>query len=175
MFASYNNHPIDGVCEKLSSLTYRGRPILFPIIRLGNQEKMKEALKRIRYAYEEAAKIPIFSSTLERNKDDRIQRTRRLSQLLKQYDEVLELKERRETIRRLLDYDERQGLSPQRLPFEADLRGRQLRRVETQIEKAGEITNEAALSLLADDQEELKKYLYYTSASSHEAIGRAPV
>lgn len=32
---------------------------------------MKEALKRIRYAYEEAAKIPIFSSTLERNKDDR--------------------------------------------------------------------------------------------------------
>ena len=165
LFASYNNHPIDGVCEKLSSLTYRGRPILFPIIRLGNQEKMKEALKRIRYAYEEAAKIPIFSSTLERNKDDRIQRTRRLSQLLKQYDEVLELKERRETIRRLLDYDERQGLSPQRLPFEADLRGRQLRRVETQIEKAGEITNEAALSLLADDQEELKKYLYYTSAS----------
>ena len=171
LFVSYNNHPIDGVCEKLSSLTYRGRPILFPIIRLGNQEKMKEALKRIRYAYEEAMKIPIFPSTLERNKDDRIQRTRQLSQLLKQYDEVLELKERKETIKRLLDYDERQGLSPQRLPFEADLRGRQLRRVENRIEKAGEITNEAALSLLADDQEELKKYLYYTSAGYMKRLG----
>lgn len=65
---------------------------------------------------------------MERNKEDRIRRSRQLSQLLKKYDDVLELKERRETIKRLLEYDTGIGSAMQRLPFEADLRGRQLKR-----------------------------------------------
>ena len=171
LFVSYNNHPIDAVCEKLSKMTYRGRTILFPMIRLGNQEKLKSALKQIRVLYEEAGKINIFYGTLERNKEDRIRRSRQLSQLLKKYDDVLELKERRETIKRLLEYDTGIGNAMQRLPFEADLRGRQLKKVEEQIGKAGEITNEEALSLLADDLEEMKKFLYYNSAKYLKRLG----
>ena len=52
LFASYNNHPINGVVEKLQNMTYRGRKIPFPIVRLGNRECVKEALKSIRQRYE---------------------------------------------------------------------------------------------------------------------------
>lgn len=39
LFASYNNVPINNVFEKLSSLTYKGKRVAFPVLRLGNQEK----------------------------------------------------------------------------------------------------------------------------------------
>lgn len=42
LFTSYNNHPISGVFEKLSGMEYRGRRIPFPVLRLGNIEKVKE-------------------------------------------------------------------------------------------------------------------------------------
>ena len=48
LFASYNNHPINGVVEKLQTLTYRGKTIPFPLVRLGNRECVKKALCSIR-------------------------------------------------------------------------------------------------------------------------------
>ena len=45
LFASYNNHPINGVFDKLRSLKYNGKIIPFPVLRLGNSEKVLEALK----------------------------------------------------------------------------------------------------------------------------------
>ena len=76
LLASYNNHPIDGVVEKLENLKYRGKKIPFPVIRLGNQEKVKEALKRMRELYESTEKITVYTSTLERNRDGRAERAR---------------------------------------------------------------------------------------------------
>lgn len=164
LFASHNNHPIDGVAEKLSGLSYRGRKIPFPVIRLGNQEKVREALKRMRSLYEDTKPLTIFETTLERNRDSRIARTRELSGLLKKYEAGLELKEREETLERMLEFERRHGTSMQMIPFEADLGGRQMERVKKGLGRLGKITEEDALALLEDDEEELKKYLYYVSA-----------
>ena len=71
LFASYNNHPINGVYEKLSAIKYHGRNIPFPILRLGNNEKVKEALITMKRLYEEVKNIKVFERTLDRNKDDR--------------------------------------------------------------------------------------------------------
>ncbi len=171
LLASYNNHPIDGVVEKLERLEYRGRRIPFPVIRLGNQEKVKEALKRMRELYESTEKITVYASTLERKRDGRAERAKRLSGLLRRYEELLDLKERKEAIGRLLEYHEQHGLSAQQLPFEADLKGRQLNRVERRMEKAGTVTDEEAWGLLTDDEEELYKYLYYISVQYIRRIG----
>ena len=102
LFVSYNNHPINGVVEKLLDMKYQDKAILFPVLRLGNYEKMQEALEHIEQIYEQAHKIKVYESTLERNKDDRIQRARRLSGLLRRYEERLDLQERKETIHRML-------------------------------------------------------------------------
>ncbi|MFW5675981.1 MAG: AAA domain-containing protein [Acetivibrio ethanolgignens] len=164
LFASYNNHPINGVYEKLSQMKYKGKIIPFPVLRLGNHEKVKEALVTIQRLYESVKKVQVFESTLDRNKDDRKKRARCLSELLKRYEELLDLKEREETIDRLLDYEKKNTASLQMIPFEADLVGRQRKQISKKLEATGEVPEEEALSLLDDDTEELKKYLYYTSA-----------
>lgn len=164
LFASYNNHPINGVYEKLSQMQYRGKTIPFPILRLGNHDKVKEALVTIGRLYDSVRNVKVFEGTLDRNKDDRKKRARRLSELLKRYEELLDLKERQETMERLVDYERKNGLSAQMLPFEVDLSGRQRRQLEKKMTQAGTVSEEEAIALLDDDTEELKKYLYYTSA-----------
>ena len=164
LFASNNNHPIDGVCEKLTSLEYRGKPIAFPILRLGNREVVREAILYIRELYRRTRSVSVFESTLDRNRDERKQRARKLSDLLKKYDEALDLQERGETIRRLLEYQDGQQMTAQMLPFQADLGGRQLKRIKQRLDTLGKVSEEQALALVDDDVEELKKYLYYTGA-----------
>lgn len=170
LFASYNNHPIDGVVEKLASMKYRGNPIPFPIIRLGNRRKVQEALVRIRTLYEQVAQIKVYGSTLDRNRDERIRQTKALTELLRRHDGKLELEKRRETISRMLEYQHQYASSMQMLPFEADLSGRQFKQVERQLEKLGEITEDDAKALLSEDLDELKKYLYYISAKYIKGI-----
>lgn len=164
LFASNNNHPIDGVCDKLMSLTYRGRPIPFPILRLGNRDMVREAILYIRRQYEFTQSIPVFEGTLDRNKNERKQRARELSELLKKYDERLDFQERKETIQRMLEYQNSHEQSAQMLPFQLDLSGRQLRRIEKKLEDTGTVSEEQAIALVDDDVEELKKYLFYTGA-----------
>ena len=145
-------------------MQYHGKTIPFPIMRLGNHEKVKEALVTIGRLYDSVRNVKVFEGTLDRNKDDRKKRARRLSELLKRYEELLDLKERQETMERLVDYERKNGLSAQMLPFEADLSGRQRRQLEKKMTQAGTVSEEEAIALLDDDTEELKKYLYYTSA-----------
>lgn len=164
LFVSYNNHPINGVFERLLSLRYRGRRIPFPALRLGNHEKMKEAIAHIRDIYSQVQDIKVFEATLDRKRDDRVARAKILSGLLKKYEDVLDLKERRETLNRMAEYQNRMKASLEMIPFQADLQGRQLRQVQRRIDAAGEVTDAEALALLDDDLEELFQYLFYTSA-----------
>lgn len=164
LFASYNNHPINGVYEKLSDMKYNGRTIPFPILRLGNNEKVREALFTIKRLYGSVQDVTVYENTLDRNKEDRKRRAKRLSELLKRYEELLDLKEREETIDRMLDYERKKRASFQTMSFEEDLQGRQRRQISRRIEEAGEVSEEEAVSLLDDDIEGLKKYLFYTSA-----------
>lgn len=164
LFTSYNNHPINGVYDKLSNVNYKGETIPFPVLRLGNSEKVKEALRYIRRMYEYTKSIKVYGATLDRNKDDRSERAKRLSAILKKYEDLLDLKERQETINKLIDYEAKTQNAIQTLPFQLDLEGRQLKIIENKIDESGEISEEDALSLLDKDLDELKKYLYYTSA-----------
>ena len=101
---------------------------------------------------------------MDRNKDDRKRRARRLSDLLKRYEELLDLRERKETIDRLLEYEKEKGASLQRMSFEQDLGNRQRNQIDRQIASTGEVSEQEALLLLDDKTEELKSYLYYLSA-----------
>ena len=158
LFASYNNHPIDGVCEKLQNISYYNKGLIpFPIIRLGNTEKVLEALNDMQRLYELTKDIKIFDSTLERNKDDKIVRTKKLTELLRRHEDKLELLEKEEAIRKLMDTNHH-------LTFQTELQGVQLAEVRKGLEGIGDITDEEALKLVLEDEKEFKKYLYYISA-----------
>lgn len=157
LFTSYNNHPIDSVFEQLRDMRYRGNPIPLPVIRLGNTDKVEDALAEMRRLYEQTKEIKVYAGTLERNKDDKIERTARLSELLKQYEEILDLKERGEAIDRLLQEE-------QNLTFRVELESRQQKLIRDRLAEIGEIREEDAMPLIDDDEEDFKKYLYYISA-----------
>ena len=162
LFTSYNNHPIDGVFDKLTTFYYKGKPIYLPVIRLGNREKVKEALKYIKEICEKTKDITVFKNTLDKNREDRIKRAKKLSDILRRYEETLDLKERNDTISRLWEYNKRSKAVAQMLPFQADLEG-QLNKVNQRMKDIGGFDEEETIRLLDDDEEEFRKYLYYTS------------
>ncbi len=164
LFASYNNHPIDNVFDVLSTLQNNGYPILFPIIRLGNNEKVAEAIEYIKKLYEQAKKIPVYDSSLEKKRIRNIENTRRLTELLDKYDDILDLKERRKLIQKMLS-------RTNDLTLMAELQSRQLHRIEESLNKLGEISDDDAKALLFDDRNEFLKYLNFTSVRHIKKLG----
>ena len=163
LFASYNNHPIDGVVEKLQNLEYKGQKIPFPIIRLGSNAMVKEAIATMRALWARCQQMQVFEETLDRNKKERTVRARELAKLLKRYEDILELQERKETLERLL---EARG----QMDFQVELLG-QLDAVKKQLAKSGIITTGDALTLLDRNYTELYRYLNFTSAKYLRRIG----
>lgn len=157
LLTSYNNHPINTVVEKLKTMEYKkGICIPFPLIRLGNSEKTKEALREMKEMYDGLGRWNVYAETLDRNRDRRTARAKRLTELLSKYERTLNLCEKKEAIERLMSANSH-------LTFQTDLQGRQLAEVEKELKDIGEITNEQALELLDDDEEEFRKYLHFTS------------
>ena len=165
LFTSYNNHPIDGVVEKLTHLKYNNRIIPFPIVRLGNNQKVLEALDYINCLYRNVNDIQIFESSLERKKDSKIEATQKLTELLERHEKIIDLKSRKETLQQMIHECGRNRMDVQlELSAQLDL-------VNQELSNFGEITTEDALSLLTDDKNEFFKYLYYTSAQFIKRIG----
>lgn len=164
LFASYNNHPINSVFDKLRTLQYNGKTIPFPVLRVGNVEKMKEAILYIRSLIKMVENIRIFDSTLDKRKDDRAERAKQLTQMLRAYEDHLDLLERKETLNRLIEYQQEGATSAALFPFEMDLRGRQLEQVKKAINDSKDISEEEALALLDQNEEEFMQYLFFTSA-----------
>lgn len=157
LFASYNNHPIDGVVEKLQNIDFHGQAVPFPILRLGNSEKTAEALRTIGKLYEQCQKIPVPEKLLDKNHADRTARARQLTELLERYETILDLRERKETIERLLE-------ARSQMNFQYELQAGQLPKVEQELAACGHIDTADALALLDRNENELLRYLYYTSA-----------
>lgn len=170
LFASYNNVPIDNVFDKLISLEYRGKTIPFPVLRLGNIDKVQEAIQYINRLRIQVQGIKIFSSTLDKRKDDRIDRAKRLSARLKEYEEILDLKERKETLTHVMEYQEKVKNAINLVPFQLDLQGYQMQKMDERIRQIGEISDEDALQLLDRNEEEFYQYLFYTSAKNIKTL-----
>ncbi len=164
LFASYNNHPINSVFDKLRSLKYGDKTIPFPVLRLGNADKVKESLQYMRDLFNQVETINVFEKTLDKRKDDRKERAKKLTELLKVYEDYIDLNERKETISRLIEYQEGMATSPALFPFELDLQGRQLKQIEDAISATPKVTEEDALKLMDRNEEEFMQYLYFVSA-----------
>ena len=156
LFASYNNHPIDGVVEKLQQIDYHGHTVPFPILRLGNAEKTAEALRTIAKLYDQCIQLPVPEKLLDKNHADRTARAKQLTELLERYERVLDLRERKETIERLLE-------ARSQMNFRFELEAGQLPQVNRELAAYGDIDTAAAMALLDRNEGELLRYLYYTS------------
>ncbi len=156
LFSSFNNHPIDSVCKAINSVEYHGKTIPFPLFRIGNKEKIKESLNFWRNQYIQVKDTQIYTDTLERNKEQEILSSKKLTELLKKYEEKIELEERRDAIEQLLKINNN-------MTYQFELQEMQLENVNKAIAQIGEIKNEDALALTYSASDRQLKYLYYTS------------
>ena len=158
LVTSYNNHPVDGVVSQLQNIKYRDKIVPFPILRLGNNEMIKEALNKMRELYENVAEINIYENTLDKNRESKEQQTKKLTLLLKKYTEKLDLLERKSAIEKMIEENQ------SNFSLTADLQAKQLHKIKSKINEIGEISEKEAISLLDRDSDEFLKYIYYTSA-----------
>ena len=166
LLASYNNHPIDSVFDGLCDLhCHRGR-IPFPVVRLGNREKVEEALLYMRRLYEEAARIPIREETLNSNKKKEEEKCQELSRLLARYEELQELADTEDAMDKL---EETQG---HHLNFLVDLQGRQHENLRKRRKELGEVSMEEVRRLLPEDPYYLLNYFYFASARCVKRLDR---
>ena len=157
LVSSYNNHPIDSVAEKLQNIYYRNKLMPFPIIRLGNNDKVKEAIQYIRKLYEETKGITVYENTLQRNKEEETNKTKLLTILLKKHEQKLDLMERKESLEKIIS-------SSANMPFTIKLKLGQLNEINKKLRNLEDVKNEDALELIEYDELEFYKYLYYISA-----------
>lgn len=157
LISSYNNHPIDEIYGKLCDLKYKDKIIPFPIIRLGNSAKVREAVLQIRKLYNQTRSMKVYDTTLNKKKNYEEQRTLALSELLSRYEEKLDMSERREMINAMIS-------SSSNLTLLANLQGDQLKKINNELADIGEISDEDIEPLISQDRVELLKYLNFTSA-----------
>ena len=162
LFTSYNNHPLDSVVDKLISMSYEDNIIPFPIIRLGNNEKVLEATNYIKQLYLKIKEIKMDDNILKKLESDTFADAKMLSDLMKQYDEIIELKERKETIEKMLETNDN-------LNYQIQLQGVQLEKINNRLKEIGKITDQEALKYVVDDNV-FKGYLYYASIRSLKAL-----
>lgn len=174
LFASYNNTPIDSVTESLSKLKYKGKTIPFPILRLGNTEKLKQAMVYINELRKKVSAIPVFEDTLNKRKEDRKVRARQLSDLLKNYEEIVELKERKESMEHLIKYQNKMGNIGSISAFQMDIQMNQMNSLNQKIAGIGEISNDKVMELLDRNEEEFYQYLYFISAKYIKKLETKP-
>ena len=164
LFTSYNNKPVNDVFRALSGLRYRDRSIPFPILRIGNMEEVLKTTEYIIKLQEHVQKIPIYEDTLKRKREDKTRRAKQLSDMLIKYEDRIDLLERKETVNGIIDFEAENNVSLNLLAFYEDLKNRQMRQIDRSLNKYADISEEDALKLADQDDEEFIKYLYYTSA-----------
>ena len=102
LITSNNNIPIDGIKEKLYLGKYKDNEILFPIIRLGNNKLVAEALKRIKSLYDFETKDVPREELLFNLKEKSKENNKRLLEKLKNYEDRIDLEQNLEFISGLL-------------------------------------------------------------------------
>ena len=105
----------------------------FPILRLGNAEKTAEALRTIAKLYDQCIQLPVPEKLLDKNHADRTARAKQLTELLERYERVLDLRERKETIERLLE-------ARSQMNFRFELEAGQLPQVNRELAAYGDIS-----------------------------------
>ena len=156
LFSSYNNHPIDGVFEKLTNLKYKNYRIPFPILRIGSNDRIQETCLYIKKLLSQIKSLKSFDTVLQQNKESQIERTKKLTELLQKHEEQLDLAERRELIEEMLSKSENMNLR-------MNLEGQQYSKIKKRLEEIGNISDEDALSLLDFDHEKLMQFINFTS------------
>lgn len=162
LLSSQNNHPVDGAVEQLKNIEIHQKRIPFPILRLGNNEEVKNSLNYIKEIYKFTQNWKIKDEALDDFNAEKKENTAKLAAYLEKYEDKLDLFERKEAIEDFLRQNKAFDIS-------INIQSKQLNQILKDIENIGDISANQALSYLPNDYE---KFLYYIRFLSAKCIQR---
>ncbi len=159
LVCSGNNRPVDGIVGLLN-FQYRGRPIDFPYLRLGNSAEMGKALDRIKEIFvrsQKETRVPI-DNLLKARKEESMATNRKLVQLLANYEARSELGSRLGTIRKLEGKTDSSSTFAKKV---RDVDGE----LEAKLERLPKVTNQEVIGLFrpAFEDNDFLQYLSFES------------
>lgn len=166
LFASNNNHPVDGVFNDLRSMKVGNDTVPFPILRLGNLRRMEEALDYMRELYESISGVVVSRQAPRFADEQSKQKTAQLADLLREYEERVDLEERRSCIEMLAS-------SNQNLNFTMQLEGAQKVEIDRQLAglRTPEELDSLARGLTQGGHEDLMRFLMVASLYRIKRLG----
>lgn len=156
LVASNNNHPMDNILDDIRELKYRERPLPFPILRLGNQSKVLEAIDGIKRLREVVKKLSVYESSLDKMKSLKEEQRKELEDLLDKYETKLDLEKRLDAINEIIENSEN-------FDFSVNIQTGQKANIEKELHELGDINEDDALEFFNEDNNDFMKYLYYES------------
>jgi superfamily I DNA and/or RNA helicase len=153
LISSNNNVPIDGIKDKLYLGEYRGKKILLPVIRLGNNEYVLKALRNIKalFAFEtkDVPKEELLINLKEKSKEN----NKLLLSKLKQYEDRLDLKQNLEFVNGLLSKEQNHLLEKEK------------NKLEEKLAQIPDITNEDLKNIyeVINGNHQLLQFFYFES------------
>lgn len=157
LVSSNNNHPMDNILDDIKDLEYRNKKLPFPILRIGNQSKVLEAIDEIKSLKERVKKLSVYESSLDKIKNFKEEQRKELEDLLDKYENKLDLESRLDAINEIIEN------SKDNVNFSINIQSGQKANIESEIFDLGEIKEEDALDFLNDDNSEFMKYLFFES------------
>ena len=167
LFSSFNNHPVNGVFEQLTSLTYGDLTIPFPILRLGNRPIVGAAVRYIRGLYEHTKELNVPRVAPRLGNEESTSRAQTLTELLKEYEEQVDLLERRDCIQTL-------AATNNNLNFRVELESKQLPAINERLGAMHFLDElfERARKLTTDDHDALMQFLLGASLYRIQQLGK---
>lgn len=153
LISSNNNVPIDGIREKFYLGKYKDKEILFPIVRLGNNECVMQALRTIKELYDFETKDVPKEALLFNLKEKSKENNRLLLDRLKQYENRIDLLQNLGFIEELLSMGNNHLLEKEK------------QKLEERLSQIPEITNDNFNGIfeVIKDNHHLLQFIYFES------------
>lgn len=156
LLASYNNHPVNEAVAKLRSFHTGNALIPFPVIRLGSNEETINSLRQIRKLLKTVKNASNRQPKEIKNTKERMANAKKLSDFLDQYEERLELLERKDALKELLE-------NSNQMNFSLQLETGQLPEIEKKLKESKNLNIKTALKYVNTDFGAMKEELYRMS------------
>ena len=121
LVCSNNNHPVNDIFDKMTKSLVRKvgksskeEQVIFPIMRLGNNEELKETINKLRYILDFANKHKddrTNDSLSQQNKNKALSGFKELKELLRKYEERQELEDKVSKLERIMPLAEIDAIS----------------------------------------------------------------
>lgn len=162
LISSNNNKPINDIYSKLIDLKSKNNTIPFPVLRLGNNDKIPETLDFIKQTLEQVKRFNTKTDVLEKMAITNRNKMEQVNYLISEFERKIELREEIDVISKL---SESLPFTSNNIRIQTDLSDK-----KAEYEKIKDISEEDILNLLTAADQNFMTWLFFTSVERYQRL-----